>query len=188
MERYKRLLLVAASLTLVLALVLGSKQVHAGVALVVQVANTVLNPALTSNVDNAGRIPYQSTVDRSGECSPTGCSFSFPTVPAGHRVVVQHITAQLDFTGVPSSITLQTKSQQTGIFLSVFYPPLPQGGIPIVLFDKPQLYYVDSLQSVEVVVSVSGTKFGGAQPEQMTLTGYELDCSNATPCAPIATE
>jgi len=49
--------------------------------------------ALIKNVDEKGRIPYQQSGATS--CGTGLCDFSFPIVPAGKRLVVEHVSANI---------------------------------------------------------------------------------------------
>src|SRR5262245_33852459 len=51
------------------------------------------NPALTSSVDDPGRIPYQ--VFTFIQCSGNICLQNLPAAPAGKRLVIQHWGFQL---------------------------------------------------------------------------------------------
>jgi hypothetical protein len=63
------------------------------------VVNPSTNPALTRSVDDPGRIAYQS-VSPMVSCSVDNtCSVTFPTVPAGRRLVVQHFSITLNAAG-----------------------------------------------------------------------------------------
>jgi len=152
--------------------------------------NTSANPVPTSpvNVTDPGRIAYQSTVDNTGKCSGTACIFSFPVVPAGHRVVVQHIAGNVDFTS-PAPSTIDVRILIGGVFISQFFAPIPavqeHSG-----FDQPVLFYIDQLNSAQVSVLLGGLSVGpfdAGALDVLTLTGYELDCTVAA-CAPIATQ
>jgi len=66
----------------------------------VEVANPATNPALTSSVDDPGRIAYESNVN----CSVFGgvfCTATFAAVPQGQRLVIQHISGGLLFVNDP---------------------------------------------------------------------------------------
>ena len=56
----------------------------------VMVVNPATEPALTRNVDDPGRIAYQSSAD----CvlDSTFCSFTFSVAPKNHRLVVAHVS------------------------------------------------------------------------------------------------
>jgi hypothetical protein len=150
---------------------------------------SITPPALTkvANIDDPGRVSYQSTVSNVGKCSGTACSFSFPSVPAGHRVVVQHIGGIVDFNTVPTNIEVLIIGSPQVFMTAFFAPPVPSGSLSSS-FDQPVLFYIDENQFVSVNVFINnGASFNGAQfvDQFVTLTGYELDCSVA-PCAAIA--
>jgi hypothetical protein len=147
-----------------------------------------LTNVAASNIEDTGRIAYQSTVNNVGKCSGTSCLFSFPAVPANHRVVVQHIGGILDFNTVPTNIAVFVQGGAAG-FLTEFFAPIPTAFL-FTAFDQPILFYVDALQSPQVQVFIIGnsTAFAGDSTSQfVTLMGYELDCS-VSPCSPIATQ
>jgi hypothetical protein len=77
-------LLFAASLTALVAPIDGARA--ASPTSNVVVVNPATEPALTRNVDDPGRIAYQS----SSTCDLAGntCNFIFPKVPTGHWLVV----------------------------------------------------------------------------------------------------
>jgi hypothetical protein len=129
----------------------------------------------------------EATVNNLGKCANQGCSFGFPTVPTGHRVVVQHITAEVSLTGAPINVGVEFQGAISG-FLGGFSPPVGTQS-QTFLFDQPVLFYLDSPESVAIVVNLDGSvSFQGAFAVQViTLTGYELDCTVAV-CAPIATQ
>jgi len=149
----------------------------------VEIVNPAAAPVLTSSVNDPGWVAYQSTVNNVGKCSGASCSFFFPSVPALHRVVVQHIGGIVGFNSVPTQVSVLIAE---GGFLSAFFAPIPTRGLSSV-FDQPVLFYVDSMGSVSVeVFLLGGAVFTGDSVSQfVTLTGYELDCS-AAPCAAIA--
>jgi hypothetical protein len=83
----------AASLT---ALVVPTDAAHAASPTSnVIVVNPATEPALTRNVDDPGRIAYQSTA--TCVLDSTACTFNFPAVPKNHRLVVQHLSGTLLF-------------------------------------------------------------------------------------------
>lgn len=107
----------------------------------VTVANPVSNPALTSSVDDPGRVAYQTTSSMTGKCSGPSCFFSFPPVPAGHRLVVQHLSGTLDFSSAPSqnTVIVDVFVSSPGAIASFFAPFIPE----VCLFDQSVQIYVD---------------------------------------------
>jgi len=166
----------AASLTALAAPVGGA--VAATPTVQVDVANPATNPALTRNVDDPGRIAYQSTA----ECILDGnfCGFDFPAVPKNHRLVVQHVSGDLPFAagdGRGARVTLDGGAN--GALSSFIAPPSFLGHL---LFDQPVLQYIDagsapSVSALADIILDSNSK--------ATISGYLLDCAT-TPCAAIA--
>jgi hypothetical protein len=175
----------------VIALVAGlaaPKAVHAIVATAVQVVNTATSPALTSSVDDPGRTAYQSTL--TGECF-SGCTFQFPTIPAGHRVVIQHISGFARLDGPAPGVTVIVHGGPTGI-LGAFFDPVSTTVTTGTsdfdsVFDQPVLFYFDAGQNPAVEFQIQQGTFPLLfNSNTVTITGYELTCSAATPCAAIA--
>jgi hypothetical protein len=151
------------------------------------VVNPNTSPVQTSsvNVTDPGRIAYQSQVDNSAICSGLSCAFTFPNVPAGHRVVVQHITGIISYNNIPAVIRV------TGLYgttlVAAFYAPIQSADL-FSQFDQPALFYIDSSQQAFFAITLDGgPMFSQGLPQTLTLTGYELDCTVAA-CAPIATQ
>src|SRR5215469_10785283 len=98
MSRIRTYLLVAIASAVagMIGAAFGTGTAQAVVATLVEVVNPTSSPVPTSpvNVTDTGRIAYQSTV--TNQCAgPSTCVFFFPAVPAGHRVVVQHISGNV---------------------------------------------------------------------------------------------
>jgi hypothetical protein len=148
----------------------------------VRVMNTSAAPALNSRIDDPGRIPF--LVLFSNGCSGTLCSYTFPAVPAGHRVVIQHISGALIFNTAPTQLFGFVKSSSNSN--QVQFNVIPPSGT-VTIFDQPILYYVDAGQSPIIQFTSGVTNFNASAGQNLTLVGYELDC-NAAPCAAIATQ
>jgi hypothetical protein len=199
MARFKNHLLVVVGFAIagMIGAAFGTGTAQAVVASLVEVVNptgspvptSVTNPGtspvLSSSVDDPGRIAYQSlqTVSCTAESS---CDFVLPTVPAGHRVVIQHISGIGSFTGTPTISYVNLKSNNQ--FVNFLVPTPNPGGRNFTAFDQPVLLYADPTDTVQVVWIVYGSSasFSGSN-QQVTLIGYELDCTVAA-CAPIATQ
>jgi hypothetical protein len=142
--------------------------------------------ALVQNVDDPGRIAYQSTAfgtNSEGTCSGNVCVFLWPPVPANHRLVAQHIQAANPLTSLSPAPGFQVfLAGGTSAGTSFYAPSL---GVQSI-FDQPTLAYYDagSVPQADVFTSV-GALFDPTASARLTLTGYLLDCS-AAPCAPIA--
>jgi hypothetical protein len=152
----------------------------------VNVTNQANAPVFFVNVNDPGRIPYQSEVDRNGSsCTPNGtegvCRWGFGPVPANHRLVVEHVTASLDFTAAPTFISVYVSSDSLLKLFSTFFAPLNSSGVSV--FDQPVRFYVDQSQFFTITVIVQSAQFNNVT-QQMTVTGYLIDCL-AGPCAAI---
>jgi hypothetical protein len=126
--------------------------------------------------DDPGRIPYQS----SQNISAGQRAFNFPAVPAGHRLVIQHVSAHVNLQSAVTNqaeVLVSASDGGSSNFLSQFSGKL-------VDFDQPLQLYVDAGDAPEVVILVDAgltlvsNAFG-------TLSGYLLDCTVA-PYAKIA--
>ena len=51
-----------------------------------------VRPALTASVDDPGRTPYKATIRQYCYLVDAACDFTFPTVPAGKRLVIKHVS------------------------------------------------------------------------------------------------
>ena len=142
------------------------------------VVNPATEPALTRNVDDPGRIAYQSKAD----CvlDSTFCSFNFPAVPKNHRLVVEHVSGVLAFAaGNGRGARVILDGGANNAVSSFLAPPSFLGES---LFDQPVLQYFDAgsapLLSALADINLSSASSG-------TISGYLLDCAT-TPCAAIA--
>jgi hypothetical protein len=98
----------------------------------VDVANPATSPALTSSVDDPGRIAYESNVN----CLPQGgsCKANFAAVPQGHRLVIQHISAELEFVTDPQLVNVATQGSANQGVSAFFVPSIANA--PFSLFDQ----------------------------------------------------
>jgi hypothetical protein len=144
--------------------------------------NTAILPLPVYNVDAIGRIPYQKVASMSGQCfNLTNCDFSFGAVPAGHRLVVQHITGIGQFNAEPTKVSVVALNTQ-GQPIMDFFAPI--NGVASA-FDQSVLFYVDAGFNVFVTMAAGPQTFaGGNLSQNIALTGYLLDCTIAN-CAPI---
>jgi hypothetical protein len=162
----------------------GTGTAQAVVASLVEVVNPGTSPVHTSSVDDPGRIPYRVTIDMSTQCNGGDvCLFVSPVVPAGHRVVVEHVSSRTgaDTTSAPAIVDVYAGDQTTPIVTSFYI----SSGAAGIAFDQPVLLYIDSSNSVTILIGFVGAHFSSLV--NLTLIGYELDCTVAA-CAPIATQ
>jgi hypothetical protein len=134
-------------------------------------------PNQVRDIDDPGRIPYQSTLP--GTPGPL-FQFVFPAVPAGHRLVIQHISGNLHFNAIPTSPAAEAIVLVTGGG-SAFAPTFARN---LANFDQLVQLYVDGGDAAQVTVNPVSANTQ-ALSGFLTLTGYLLDCT-ATPCAKIA--
>jgi hypothetical protein len=201
MARFKNHLLVVVGFAIagMIGAAFGTGTAQAVVASLVEVVNpgtspvptSVTNPAtspvLNSSVDDAGRIAYQSIVINPTCNGFTGCVITFPIVPTGHRLVILHLMGNIAVSTSSTSFVAGT-SPISGTFLIGsgtifrFNSAAPVFGFNS-LNDAVQLY-VDAGNAPGVAISTNGEFL---LDPQISLTGYELDCTVAA-CAPIATQ
>ena len=147
----------------------------------VTVVNPANNPALTSSVDDPGRVAYQSFLDQS--CAQEVCSFSFPAVPADHRLVIQHVSsAGLAWSGTPTPAFVGVSIFGHANTISGFSAPI-MGSVST--FDQSVLYYIDAGETPRVAAAATGFVFSFNSAQFLMLSGYLLDCK-VSACAPIA--
>src|SRR2546430_13433314 len=116
----------------------------------------------TVSIDEPGRIPYQSQLSKAS-CSGAGaCYFQFANVPAGHRVVVQHLSGLISFSTAPNSV-LVLLNNGSGHPVSTFFAPLVPS-TSFTAFDQIVLAYFDPAEYggiIEVQVILFGSTFYG---------------------------
>jgi hypothetical protein len=144
------------------------------------VMNSSSAPALASLIDEPGRIPYFSTQSNTSE-SGFLIQFSYPAVPANHRLVVTHIAGFYRLTGTPAWTSLSLYSGTTNNLVTNFFTPSANA---TVKFDTPVNAYIDAGQTPITVAEVETAPFFTGFAFS-ALSGYMIDCS-AAPCAAIA--
>jgi hypothetical protein len=173
--------LFAALASLVLIVVPVDKAVADKLSTPVTVTNPSTSPALTSSVDDPGRVAYQSSAFGPSSCLvSSGCVLTF-AVPTGHRLVVQHISGFILLSSAPSAVgvSLAPIGPSPAPFVAFLAPFAASQS----QFDQPVLVYVDGGDTLNVAVSL--TNAGFVSVPFINLSGYLLDCANI-PCAPIA--
>jgi hypothetical protein len=151
--------------------------VHAAVAALVEVSNPATSPALTSRIDDPGRIPYTNVIPCVGGGSL--CSGISGNVPAKHRLVINEVSGSIELAmpgGAYCVVGLGGSS-------TAFLPTIATGiGNQVVLNQRVQVYVDQGQQAtINCYTNPIGTVNGGF----IYLNGYLLDC-NAAPCAAIA--
>jgi hypothetical protein len=172
----------AVALAAALVNLFAPQSVHGAVAALVQVSNPATNPALTSRIDDPGRIPYQKNFSCQLPVG-NGCTVVTGPVPANHRLVVEFVSGNVSFSGLASFS--QVNLMTAGGDLAAFFTPVASFccGSNGTEFNQPVRVYVDQNQSlsVRIVADVNVNITYG----ELMVSGYLLDC-NAGPCATVA--
>jgi hypothetical protein len=180
--------------------ILGTPTVNVANAPPVSISNSPAQPFFVARLDEPGRIAYQSInqlVFNNTNANPNGtlntcssgtCVWYSSPVPPGHRLVVQHVSGNVQFgpNNVPTLVSV-TVSAGNGAVITGARLPLPYTNN--MQFDLPVLFYVDEGLVFYVQASVQGVSFSsnpGEPPANFAATGYLLDCSVPGSCAPIA--
>jgi hypothetical protein len=170
-----------------LASLFTARRIEAQYASPVKVMNSAASPAIASDINLPGRIPFVQTVVQPTLCNGAHggnnpCNFLFDLVPAGHRLVVQQLSGHLFSSGTPTYIQISVVDHSNNILGSVSAPAQPEA-----IFGGPLTANFDAQDQALVQANVFAP-FGItmiAAPQQVTLTGYLLDCV-AAPCSAIA--
>lgn len=162
--------------------VFSARRIEAQFSSPVKIVNTTSAPAITSRMDDAGRVPYQSAFNGITACGGHNfCLNTFPPVPAGHRLVLTQISGAHDIS-VPGPIADSVRIallSSSGV-LTQFNWDLQNSGSWVL----PVTAYLDPGVSVSLAENITGANFD-VSPQWITLTGYMLDCT-AAPCSAIA--
>jgi hypothetical protein len=102
------------------------------------ITNGVTNPVQVRDVTGIGVRPYQhqASIGDSSTCAPQ-CRLTFPAVPAGQRLVITYVSAQLDATSSPvlegadETLFLIRTGPGTNISLPVTFYFEP-GDVPVI--------------------------------------------------------
>jgi len=138
-----------------------------------------IQAALVKNVDEPGRNPYQASV--STNCWGTYCFLSFPAVPAGKRLVIEHVAGWIVAGTNSSTIVAALRPQGTAGNLDA-NPSDPV--VPLKLFDvtqdaqqlgvnTPVHFYAEEGESPKVTIFSDA----GLGTTAFSLTGYLIDKS-----------
>jgi hypothetical protein len=165
---------------------LGTPSVTIANTPTVTLSNSAALALFIRNADEPGRVAYQSINELSSCGESNFCQWQSPPVPAGHRLVVQHIAGSVQTTTVPNVIQISVQAASgapiTGTRLA---PPY----LTDTNYDIPVQFYVDAGQFYVLQAYVDPSSAFEANPNEppatFTATGYLLDCT-AAPCAAIA--
>lgn len=158
-------------------------------AFMIPAVQAQVRPAVTKNVDEPGRSPYQVMLKAArGEtsCGINFCSFSTPNIPAGKRLVHTGIasTVHLDATGVVQNFRVTVT--EGGTSLVTFYLPY-QTTFPAdpISINNPRRWvsneqvriYVEAGQRINASFHTTGGELSLDWPNTVLLTGYLVDLS-----------
>jgi hypothetical protein len=152
----------------------------------VTVANTAAQPLLAVNLSDQGRAPYQFvTLLPVAACAgKTQCMLTSPPVPAGHRLVVTHISGYLQFDADPTKVDVNIEDPLNDAEIGGFQIFQPSVGTN--RFNEDVLIYVDAGKSFRFnALSLFGVPFSTTTQQNFAAQGYLVDC-NVAPCAAIA--
>jgi len=134
---------------------------------------------LVKNVDERGREPYQAQA----LVNPSACSFnsvlyfcqlSFPAVPDGQRLVLEHVTTFWALTaGVPDSLRFLDSNNATLFWVQPTFTP--RANIDTHFFlDRPVVVYYEPTTSPAMLLAMT------APPAsiEVTLAGYLISATN----------
>jgi hypothetical protein len=131
--------------------------------------------ALTKNIDERGRNPYIQSVN-CFTSTQNSCTVFFPAVPAGMRLVVEHVNMSVD---TPTPLANVDISGNGPIIENPFLQV--QGNDPagntIYIANQPFLTYYEAGQTPAISIFA---KAGGFQfiSSGITLTGYLVNLNN----------
>ena len=149
----------------------------------VNVVNPATMPALTSSVDDPGRIPYQKLVLNTGCVGQTICAFTWPQVPQGQRLVIQHISGLLTVSPDPGALLVFFGNVRNEVNV---VSAVNIGGSSFSALHEQVLLYFDQGETPMVLAQALGSStFNTSEEERVFLSGYMIDCT-ASPCAQIA--
>jgi hypothetical protein len=184
----KRLLISIGATALVVSLLIliTPKAAHALVAALVQVTNTTANPAITSDADEATRIPYQSkqtwTISMAGV---TEVVTQTATVPAGYRLVITNVSfnAFAESGNPVPSATISSNFAPDSLFPSFtgVYTGPAQGH---AIGNQNLIRYIGAGDSPNVSLIYDAAVNISGQFNIVTVTGYLENCS-VTGCPAI---
>ena len=148
-------------------------------------ASAQTRAALVKNVDEPGRTPYQTMVDFDPNppvCSGAICIIRFPAVPAGKRLVVEHVSVLVGVSGggQPSFLAFGdfavVNSNNIAIITPVFANTgINMGGVMFWALDRPVRVYFEAgaVPKLKLILSTNPAFVGEA-----SVVGYLIDATN----------
>jgi len=129
-----------------------------------------IRPVLVKNIDERGRNPYMQfqVVACAGGLEPA-CAVTFPPVPDGQRLVVEHVNVSVAFAGAGvKRIGLLTPAQSIFVL-----PQAPTSNADLVIVNEPLLAYFESGQTP--VVHIIRADAGDDVLITAAVSGYVVD-------------
>ena len=129
-----------------------------------------IRAALIKNIDEKGRNPYQQS--GATDCTGLGlCDLAFPAVPAGKRLVVEHVSG--NFNPNPGAAMNAIFLEGAGGFAVFSFPGSSMATPQLVAVNQPVLAYFESGQTPFIRVAWNSTANTGAF--SAVITGYLVD-------------
>jgi hypothetical protein len=144
-----------------------------------------IRAALVKNVDEPGRMPYQHEVDfgfNFNGCSTRLCLVAFPAVPAGKRLVVEHVSALVDITngGQPTLFAFSDSGATNTGNVAIIQPDFKIGAVfgadTFWSIDRNVLVYYEAGVAPSLKLLVNNDL--GPLISNFTLHGYLIDATN----------
>ena len=127
-------------------------------------------PITVKNLDEKGRNPYQQS--GATGCNGSGlCDFAFPAVPAGKRLVIEHVSANVNPN--PGVGVNGTFLEGAGGFTVFSLPGTSMATPELIAVNQTVLAYFDAGQTPFYRVAWSTSSNPGAF--QVTISGYLVD-------------
>ncbi len=142
-------------------------------------------PALVRDVDEPGRVPYQSAIFLSpndsrcsgGAATAFSCDVTFPGVPSGKRLVIQHASAsQVVNSAFEAVATIRADASGLRIEIpATGHVPLAGGKINLV-FTQTVHGYVEAGDTLRMVIGTAGAGIDNSSFGRIYfISGYLVD-------------
>jgi hypothetical protein len=161
------------------------------VSILVPMSRTAMaadKPATTYNVDEPGRVPYQTGLNCTVDPNSTNarCTAQRGPVPAGRQLVIREVSLFLRLSGVNAGSGTQLlfglgPNHQPHPFNVSVFNPLGNSGGHVQL-----LVFFEAGHTIDVDISLPfPVQFDPSAAQILFLRGYVVDCTVA-PCSPQA--
>ena len=152
----------------------------------VTVANT---PLLVRDADHPARHTFQSSCTAS-RMTPGELDCAFPaTVPSGHLLVIETVTANVSFSTGKRAATMALETQTSGLVAEHALVPIPVatgistfplGTVDTFAISEPVRLYADGGSTVTIKAVPAGSP--PASAIYATISGYTVDCGVGSGC------